>query len=401
MTKTIRVLLPIAALLIGLAAAVAVIKARPTVDRQQVATLPPLVRVIEAQSTSLQLVVRAQGTVQPLVESTIVAQVAGRIEWVSPDFAEGGFFHRSDKLIQIDSRDYELVVSQAEAQVAQAQVRLQLEAAEAELAREEWQELGTGSGNPLALREPQMAEARAAVQAAEAALEKARLDLERTAIRAQFDGRVRAKLVDLGQFINRGTPIVNVYSTQAAEVRLPVRKDDLLFVGLDPSLRLESNAAARPDVILRASIGGAEYEWDGQIVRTGSEFDANTRMLPLFARIDDPLRRRTGATGTPLPMGLFVDAEIDGIEVQDVFLLPRSAIRDDSQVLVVDGESRLRTRDIEIVRLERDRALVKAGLAPNDLVCVSQIEAVVDGMSVRTQIEDSVLPTDANRETEL
>ena len=177
MTKTIRVLLPIAALLLGLAVAVAVIKARPTVDRQQAAALPPLVRVIEVQPTDLQLLVHSQGTVKPLVESTIVAQVAGRIEWASPSFAEGGFFHRGDRLIQIDSRDYELIVSQAEAQVAQAQVRLQLEQAEAELAREEWQELGTGSGNPLALREPQLAEARAAVQAAEAALEKARLDL--------------------------------------------------------------------------------------------------------------------------------------------------------------------------------------------------------------------------------
>ena len=401
MTKTIRVLLPIAALLIGLAAAVAVIKARPTVDRQQAAALPPLVRVIEAQPTNLRLLVRSQGTVEPVVESTIVAQVAGRIEWVSPDFAEGGFFNRGDKLIQIDSRDYEVIVSQAEAQVAQAQVRQQLEQAEAELAREEWQELGTGSSNPLALREPQLAEARAAVQAAEAALEKARLDLERTAIRAQFDGRVRAKLVDLGQFINRGTPVASVYSTQAAEVRLPVRKDDLLFVGLDPSLRLESKGTSKPAVALRARIGGAEYEWNGQIVRTGSEFDANTRMLPLFARIDDPQRRQAGAAGTPLPMGLFVDAEIEGIDLQDVYVLPRSAIRDDSRVLVVDGESRLRTRDIEIVRLERDRALVKTGLAPNDLVCVSQIEAVVDGMSVRTQIEDSILPTDASEEMEL
>lgn len=401
MTKTIKILLPIGALLLGLAIAVAVVKARPTVDRQQTAALPPLVRVIEARPTDLQLIVRSQGTVRPVVESTMVAQVAGRVEWVSPSFAEGGFFHRGDRLVQIDRRDYELAVSQADAQVAQAQVRLQLEDAEAELAREEWQELGSGSSNALALREPQLAEAKAAVQAAEAALEKARLDLERTAIQAQFDGRVRAKLVDLGQFITRGTPIANVYSTRAAEVRLPIRKDDLFFVGLDPSLRLDSNAETRPGVALRARIGGIEHIWRGDIVRTGSEFDANTRMLPLFARIDDPLRRKVGATGDPLPIGLFVDAEIDGVELQDVFVLPRAAIREGSQVLVVDEESRLRIRDIEIVRLERDRALVKTGMTPNDLVCVSQIETVVDGMSVRTQLEDSAFSTDATQEEEL
>jgi multidrug efflux system membrane fusion protein len=401
MNKTLKILLPIAALLLGLAGAIAIVKARPTVDRQQAAALPPLVRVIEVQPTDLQLIVRSQGTVQPLVESTLVAQVAGRIDGVSPAFAEGGFFNQGDRLVQIDKRDYELAVAQAEAQVAQAQVRLQLETAEAELAREEWQELGSGSSNPLALREPQLAEAEAAVQAAEAALEKAMLDLERTAIRAQFDGRVRTKLVDLGQFINRGTPVANLYSTRAAEVRLPVSKDDLLFVGLDSSQRLDSAGASRPAVTLRATIGGSDFSWAGEIVRTGSEFDTRTRMLPLFARIDDPLRRRSGASEKPLPMGLFVDAEIDGVNLRNVYVLPRSAVRDGSRVLIVDPDSRLRIRSVVVERFERDRAVVKTGLEPNDLVCVSQIEAVVDGMTVRTQLEDSLLVTDATEEEEL
>jgi multidrug efflux system membrane fusion protein len=401
MNKTLKILLPIAALLLGLAGAIAIVKARPTVDRQQAAALPPLVRVIKVHPTDLQLIVRSQGTVEPLIESSLVAQVAGRIDWVSPAFAEGGFFNQGDRLVQIDRRDYELAVSQAEAQVAQAQVRLQLESAEAELAREEWQELGSGTRNPLALREPQLAEAEAEVQAAEAALERATLDLERTAIRAQFDGRVRTKLVDLGQFINRGTPVADLYSTRAAEVRLPVSKDDLLFVGLDSSQRLDSAGDSRPAVTLRATIGGSDFSWAGEIVRTGSEFDTRTRMLPLFARIDDPLRRRSGATEKPLPMGLFVDAEIDGVKLQNVYLLPRSAVRDGSRVLIVDAENRLRIRNVVVERFERNRAVVKTGLEPDDLVCVSQIEAVVDGMTVRTQLEDSLLVTDATEEKEL
>jgi len=401
MTKTVKIILPIGVLLLGVAMAVAIVKARPTVDRQESAALPPLVRVMEAQPQGLELVVHSQGTVRPLVGSTVAAQVAGRIDWVSPAFAEGGFFSKGDKLVQIDPRDYELAVSQADAQVAQAQVRLQLERAEAELAHEEWQELGTGDGSPLALREPQLAEARASVQAADAALQKAQLDLERTAIRAQFDGRIRSKLVDLGQFINRATPVANVYSTSAAEIRLPVRKDELIFVGLGPSLRLDSNDGAGPEVVLRAQIGRLDYVWTGQIVRTGSEFDASTRMLPLFARVEDPLRLQPGAIGEPLPIGLFVEAEIGGIELQDIFVLPRSAVREGSQVLIVDEESRLRIRNVEIVRAERDQVLVQSGLAPNDLVCISQIDTVVDGMQVRTLLEDSVVATDADDEAAL
>lgn len=401
MNKLFKILLPIGVLLIGLMLAIGVVKSRPEIDRQQTAALPPLVRVIETQPVDLQLLVHSQGTVQPLVASTVVAQVAGRIDWVAPAFAEGGFFRQGDRLVQIDPRDYELAVSQAEAQVAQAQVRLQLEEAEAELAREEWRELGSGESNPLALREPQLAEARAAVQAAEAALEKARLDLERTAIRAQFDGRIRGKRVDLGQFVNRGTPVASVYSTRTAEVRLPVRKDDLVFVGLDPSLRLHDSQEERPQVTLSAGIGGTDHVWQGEIVRTGSEFDPSTRMLPLFARIEDPLRRRSGALGEPLPMGLFVDAQIEGIELQEITVLPRSAIRDGSQVLIVDDESRLRLRDVDIARIERDRALVEAGLTAGELVCISQIETVVDGMTVRTQLEKSPLASDAEKEAEL
>lgn len=395
MTRTAKILLPVAALLFGLLVAIAIVKAKPTVDRQPAEALPPLVRVMEVQPQDLHQVVRSQGTVRPLVESTLVAQVAGRIDWVSPVFAEGGFFSRGDRLVQIDARDYELAVSQAEAQVAQAQVRLQLEQAEAELAREEWQDLGSGDASPLALREPQLAEARAAVQAAEAALEKARLDFERTAVRALFDGRIRAKLVDLGQFINRGTPVANIYSTQAAEIRLPVPRDQLPFVGLDPSLRFDPAGARGPEVILRASIGRVDYEWIGQIVRTGSEFDPKTRMLPLFARIEDPLRRQPGSAGDPLPMGLFVDAEIGGIELQDVFVLPRSALRPGSQVLVVDDESRLRIRDVDVARAERDRVFIQSGLAAADRVTISQIETVVDGMRVRTVVEQPLLSTRA------
>ncbi len=401
MTRKAKIFLPIAVLLIGFAVAMAIVKAKPTVDRQEAAALPPLVRVMEAQPQDLDLIVRSQGTVRPLVESTAVAQVAGRIDWVSSSFAEGGFFSKGDKLVQIDPRDYELAVSQAEAQVAQAQVRLQLEEAEAALAREEWLELGSGDGSPLALREPQLAEAKATIQAAEATLEKAQLDLERTSIRAQFDGRIRAKLVDLGQFVNRGTPIANVHSTDVAEIRLPVGKDELIFVGLDPSLRLHSSDDQGPEVVLRAQIGRSDFVWRGMIVRTGSEFDASTRMLPLFARVEDPLRRQPGAAGAPLPMGLFVDAEIGGIAVENVFALPRSAVREGSQVLVVDEESRLRLRDVRIVRAERDRVLIQSGLAADDLVCISQIETVVEGMQVRTQLETPIISTDADEEATL
>lgn len=379
-----KIFLPLLVLAVGGLAAVAIVRARPDVERQDTAVPPPLVRVIETSKEDLRLDVASQGTVAPLVESDLVAEVGGRLDWVSPAFAEGGFFRRGEALLSIDDRDYKVALSQAEAQVAQARVRLELELAEAELARQEWQDLGEGEPTSLALREPQLAETRAALQAAEGAVEKARLDLERTRIEAPFDGRVLRALVDLGQFVNRGTPLGTIYSTEAAELRLPVAKNELAFLEIDPGTQLEEVSSGGPQVKLWGEVGGRTYVWNARIVRTGGAFDRQTRMLPLFARIEDPFARRPSATGQPLPMGLFVEAEIAGRFAEGVIVLPRSAVRDRNQVLVVDDESRLRFRTIDILRTERDRVVVNGGLDSGELVCVSPLESVVDGMKVRT-----------------
>lgn len=398
MRSKIKIILPMVVVSLGVALTVAILNARPEVERQETAALPPLVRVVKVERQDLTLTIHSQGTVRPRVESTLVAQVAGRIDWVSPAFAEGGFFERNSKLVQIDARDYELAVSQAEAQVAQARVRLELEQAEADLAREEWLELGQGEANPLALREPQLAEARAALQAAQAALEKSELELERTSIRAQFDGRVRAKLVDLGQFVNRGTALATVYSTDAAELRLPVAKDQLAFLDLETGLPLVDANPGGPQVILRGEIGSESHSWQARIVRTGSEFDPTTRMFPLYAQVEDPFGRHRDGGGPPLPMGLFVSAEIAGRVARDIAVLPRSALRDSQRVLVVDEESRLRFRRVEILRTQGDEVLIQSGLQAGEWVCISSLESVVDGMRVRTIVEGELLGAETDRE---
>jgi RND family efflux transporter MFP subunit len=387
MSSKAKILLPLVVLAVGGLAAVAIVRARPKVERQETAVPPPLVRVIEVSKGDLRLDVTTQGTVAPLVESDLVAEVGGRLDWVSPAFAEGGFFRRGDTLLRIDDRDYGVAFSQAEALVAQAHVRLELEVAEADLARQEWQDLGEGEPSSLALREPQLAETRAALQAAEGALEKARLDLERTRITALFDGRVLSKLVDLGEFVGRGTRLGTVYSTAAAELRLPVSREELVFLDIDLGIHDEGPSAAGPAVELRGAVGGRTYVWNAQIVRAGGAFDPRTRMLPLFARVEDPFGRLSSTTGPPLPMGLFVEAEIAGRIAEEVIVLPRSAVRDGSQVLVVDDDSRLRFRTIEILRTHRDEVVVEGGLDTGELVCVSPLESVVDGMAVRTLLE--------------
>jgi RND family efflux transporter MFP subunit len=389
---------PLLVLSAGLIAAGTIVAARPEAAPRERPVVQPLVRTVVAQPQAVRLEVRTQGTVEPRSEIDIVPQVAGRAVEVSEHFVAGGFFDEGDVLVRIDARDYELAVRRADAQVAQARTALAREEAEAEVARREWESLGgAGAPPPLVARGPQLEEARAALDAARAAAEQARLDLERTEIRAPFAGRVRAEDVDAGQFVSSGAPIGRVYAIDVAEIRLPLPLDDLAHVDLP----LDDRAATGPEVVLSAAFAGTKHTWTGRIVRTEGEIDPRSRMVHAIAQVQDPYGRRGNggervaendvavAARPPLAVGLFVHATIAGRPLSGAFVLPRSALRPGgTHVLVVDEEHRLRTRDVEVLRAEKDRVIVGAGLEAGEQVCISPLEVVVEGMHVRVANED-------------
>jgi len=372
--KNKKALLPLLVLAAVAVLAAVILNARRTVERGAAVSVAPLVQVQSVELTDTALIVRGQGSATAAIDTVLVAEVAGTVDAIGVGFADGAGFHRGDLLVQIDRRDYVLVVAQAEANVAQARVRLDRERAEAELARSEWEELGLeGEASPLAVREPQLAEAEAQLAATEASLEKARLSLSRTTISAPFSGRTRRKLVDLGQYVTPGTPLADVFSASYSEVPLPIPQSSLAF------LETQIEGAT---VSFRGTIGGEERFWIGRIVRTAEEIDARTRMMTLYARIDDPMS--LGDTRPrSLPMGAFLEAEISGRVASEVASLPRTALRDGDRVLVIDDENRLRFRAVNVLRKQDDRVLIDGGLETGERVCTSAIEAPVDGMEVR------------------
>jgi len=376
----------LAVLVVGGLTAFLFVELRPEAERRERETPPPIVRTVVVQPQAVDLDVRSQGTVRPRTQSQLVAQVAGRIVATAESFADGGFFDAGQMLVRIDPSDYRLAIEGGQAALAQARTRLEREQAEAEVARQEWEELGTGEPSSLVLRRPQLAEARAAVEAAEAQVERARLDLARTTVEAPFAGRVREKRVDVGQYVSPGTPLATVYATDAAEVRLPVEKRQLAF--LDVGLGYEAAQGIGPPVELSGELGGRTRTWRGRIVRTAGEIDPQTRMLDLFARVDDPFNRNGSPQASPLPVGLFVEARIAGRTLEGAFVVPRAALRPAArgrgdEVLAVDGEGRVRFRTVEVVRTVGDDAVVAAGLDAGDRVIVSRLEEAVDGMRVR------------------
>lgn len=385
--KLKHLILAAAIILVSALAAWALVTTRPQVETREVETLAPLVRVTEVARQDLAFDVRARGTVLPRTETTLIAQVAGTVISTSPDFEIGGFFSRGETLVQLDPRDYQVAVRRASAQVAQAKLALVQQEAEAQVAIEEWQQLGEGEPSPLVMRQPQVAQARAALEAAEAELEKAELDLERTRIRAPFDGRVRTKRVDLGQFLTPGAPLATIHATDYAEVRLPVPDDQLAYLDLPAAYR-SGEQRPGPEVTLSARFRGGRHTWRGRIVRTEGELDPRSRMLNLVARLEDPYASSADDPDRPpLAVGLFVEAVIAGRRAEGVVVLPRLALRpagDGYRVLVVDGDDRLRFRDLDVLRLDGERAVIGDGLEEGERVCVSPLDVVTDGMRVRT-----------------
>lgn len=378
----LRTTVPVLVVAVAVVGAAVMVAARPEVETRPPEPLAPLVRVMTVTPEDVRLSVRAQGTVTPRTESDLVPEVSGRVVWVSPALAAGGFFEEGDPLLRVDRAEYEIAVKRAEAAVAGA--KSQLDLARRNLTRSR-QLAREGVVSATSHDDAQNAERLAAsrLAEAEAALAQARYDLERTEITAPFAGRVRDESVDPGQFVARGTPVGRIYAVDYAEVRLPVPDDDVAFLDLELGYRGEERSAEGPAVDLSARFAGEEHRWQGRIVRTEGEIDPKSRMVHAVARVDDPYGRRAGDERPPLAVGMFVDAEIAGRSVPDAIVLPRAALRDGKRVLVVDGEDRLRIRDVEVMRAGRERVVLRAGLAAGERVCLSPLEAVVDGMKVR------------------
>ncbi|MGC9325591.1 MAG: efflux RND transporter periplasmic adaptor subunit [Desulfomonilia bacterium] len=382
--KSLRILVPVGIILIGLVGAIVMVATRPKVEQRPVPFLPPLVRAQTVSYQDVQLSVNSQGTVTPRTETDLISQVAGTIITVSPQFASGGFFEEDELLIRIDPRDYEYAIARLEADVAQSRVRLVREEEEASIARAEWERIGSSSEpSPLVLREPQLEEARTILRAAQASLKQAKLNLERTRIIAPYPGRVREKNIDIGQYVSPGFRLGTVYSIDTAEVRLPVPDSDLAY--LDICLDPENGRFTCPvlGVSLTADFAGRTHTWKGTIVRVEGEIDPRTRMVTLVCSVPDPYNRMSDSPGTPLAVGMFVDAEIFGKRVDDVVVIERSALRGEDTVLIIDDEDRLHYQKVNVLKTDARSAIITDGLSQGQRVCISPLEAVVDGMKVR------------------
>ncbi|MGY8762175.1 MAG: efflux RND transporter periplasmic adaptor subunit [Nitrospinaceae bacterium] len=338
----------------------------------------PYVKTMMILPRTVKASISSQGIVQPESELILLSELSSRVEWLSPKMEAGSSFKQGDTLIVLDKRDYELALISAESQVLNTEVNLEREQAESELAKKEWKRVGAGLGSDLALRKPQMAQAKATYAAAKASLEQAKRNLSRTIFIAPFDGRVRTSRIDLGTTVFPGTSIGNIYATDAYEVRLPIADQDVPYSGLEfNGQKIEESK--RLDVMI---IQG-DNKWPAKIVRTEAEIDPVTRMMAVVAKVDNSDKKMFT---TPLVVGQFVQAKISGIEILDISVLPRSSVRNES-VWIVDNQMSMQNRSVDVLRNEDDFALIGEGFQPGDRLLTSRVSSLVNGLRVTLELK--------------
>jgi RND family efflux transporter MFP subunit len=335
-------------------------KLKPPPETKDIPEVAPLVQVLPLVEAPASFRIASQGTVRPRTETVVSAEVSGSIVSISSEFIAGGLFRKGEELLRIDPTNYEVAVDQAKATLAQRQIEYD---------------------GALKLRtqgyraESEFASAAAALATAKADLVKAERNLERTHITLPYDGMVRVKEADLGQYVTPGTRLGVTFATDHAEVRLPLTDQDLAFIDLQ---------------------GTAEI-----VVTGATEVDEKSRVTYAVARIEDPYKLRDfESEETPLPMGTFVSAIIEGTTVANAIRVPRSALRGNNQLMFIDAENRLRIKQVDILHADAEYAYLPGSAMIHDRISITTLESPINGMKVRTS-DDPVETSDDDEEQKL
>ena len=367
----------------AVAVAVALSMARQAPEKKTEPRLPPLVELQTPTFQAIQYQLSSQGTVQAKTETSLVSEVSGKIVTIADVFVAGGFFNKGDLLIQVEQADYKTAVKTAEAALANAKAMLEEEKARAKVAERDWLNYTAGKAPALGLRKPQLASALAKVQSAEADVERAIRDLNRTEIRAPYAGMVKSRAANLGQFVSRGNQLGIIVETTVAEVRLPLALSDLADLGINVN-------ASRQALDLPVELSADELRWQATLVRTEGVLDEKSRVIYAVAEIQDPYQRSTSsntsasAERAPLRFGQFVNATISGRQSAPVLQLPRHLLKPENIVLVADQALKLQLRNVTIDRADQQYAYVLNGLQQGDQLVVSPLANPLAGLQVRT-----------------
>ncbi|MCB1148992.1 MAG: efflux RND transporter periplasmic adaptor subunit [Chlamydiia bacterium] len=369
----------------GTLIALGIIFLKPDVKREPPKSIALLVEVMEAEPTSTRIKITAYGTVEPEEEIILFPEVSGTIVSDVPDFKIGKILEKGQPLIKIDPSNYLIAVEQEKANLVKAEFELKLEEGRQVIAKREWELLSTTVketeiGEELALRVPHLQEKQAAVKAAESRLAQAILNLQRTEIKSPFKSIVLEDNADLGQYVSPQTQIGKLAAVDAFRVKVSIPYSSLHWVEVP-------GAEAR---IIQVIGSQRTLEKSGTVTRLLGDVDPLGRLVRLVVQIDDPLGLEGGdAPKNPLLLGAYVRVEILGPEVQNVFRVPRTALKEDSSLLLKDEENLLEIRPVNILFRDADYVFIDKGLESGEEIVLTPLPLVIPGTELRTADEEN------------
>lgn len=340
---------------------------------EALAVKPLSVEVIQLHSGPYTVQLDAFGTLSAATRSNLYPLVSGQILAMSERFKSGLSFAKGDVLLELDATEYRLAVQQQRSELAQAEVALAEERALSAQAQRDWtMQKRIEPISDYALRKPQLALAQTNLETARAKLAMAELNLERTRVRAPYDGVVISTQVDVGEVVSPNLRIAEIYADQSLEVRLPIASRDLPFLALPAADNTGSGAA----VEFSTTLEGQSDQWTGQLVRSDAEIDAASQQVFVVARVDTS---KPGAS--PLKLGQYLHARIQGRTLTDALAIPNSAIYQGAYVYVV-RDGRLYRQDIRVRWRDRQYSVIEQGLTSGDQVIVTLLGQVTSGTAV-------------------
>jgi multidrug efflux pump subunit AcrA (membrane-fusion protein) len=392
------------------------------------------VRVIEVPMVNVIPRALAYGNVQPGTIWNAVAEVSGKIVEKHPKLKQGSLLKSGDLLLRIDPVDYKLAIAQSEAnlksiqaQLAELEIREKntrlslkieqqvLKVAKKELARQrqllkrkvvstdaldkqertvlaQTQQVQSLT-NTLNLIPAERQVFNAQLAVAETQVESAKLNLKRTTITLPFDARIAQVKIEKNQFTQVGQVLVVADSIDVAEIyaqiAMPTARH-LLQAASSPVELGDLPKAFGLSAIVRLHEGNFKVEWQGRFVRASEGLDSKTRTVGIVVAVDDSYHQAVPGVRPPLLKNMFVEVELRGKPHSNRLIIPRSALHS-KQVYIVNSESRLEKRSIEIDFWQGHFVAIKKGLQKGEQVIVSDLIPAIEGMLLKPILDKKII----------
>lgn len=373
MKRLFKFLAPVAVIAGAIGVWVVLDATKPEPEKKEEVTKAPSLFVESVQRQEVTLKIRTQAEVKANTEVNVISQVSGMVQWVSQEYIEGGQFKAGEAILKIDDADYKLALKRAEARVAEAKTRVEQVEADAEVARRQLR--GVKNPSALALKKPQLAEAKANLKAADADLAQAQLNLTRTKISLPFDGRLKSIAANIGQYISQGSNVGRAFATAKVKLRLPLT--DRQLASLNLPIGFVATQERTPLVKLSARFAGKDQSWDAQLTRVDAALDQSTRLVYATAEVNNPYE-----LSTPLAVGMYVSAEVYGDTIEQALVVPRAALRTNDRIYVVDEENRLDVREVNVIDKSPAGVLIEGAVQEGEKVIVSPLRNPTQGMAI-------------------